>query len=68
MVNLLLEVFMENNCKKLAKENSELKKYLKEKVINCSSNGKDMTIHLIVGLIKRTFNEIPSYKNESILS
>ena len=68
MVNLLLEVFMENNCKKLAKENSELKKYLKEKVINCSSNGKDMTIHLIVGLIKRTLNEIPSYKNESILS
>ena len=68
MVNLLLEVFMENNCKKLAKENSELQKYLKEKVINCSSNGKDMTIHLIVGLIKRTFNEIPSYKNESILS
>ena len=68
MVNLLLEVFIENNCKKLAKENSELKKYLKEKVINCSSNGKDMTIHLIVGLIKRTLNEIPSYKNESILS
>ena len=68
MVNLLLEVFIENNCKKLAKENSELKKYLKEKMINCSSNGKDMTIHLIVGLIKRTLNEIPSYKNESILS
>ena len=32
------------------------------------SNGKDMTIHLIVGLIKKTLNEIFSYKNESILS
>ena len=34
------------------KKNSELKKYLKEKAINCM-------ILLIVGLIKRT-----SYKNE----
>ena len=32
------------------------------------SNGKDMIIHLIVGLIKKTFNEIPLYKNEPILS
>ena len=36
-------------------------------------NGQDMTIHLIVGLIKKTLNEIFSnaislYKNESILS
>ena len=28
-------------------------KYLKEKVINCISNGKDMIIILIVGLIKK---------------
>ena len=33
------------------------------KVINCTSNGKSMIIHLIVGLIKKA-----SYKNESILS
>ena len=33
------------------------------------SNGKDkINIHLIVGLIKKILNEIPSYKNESILS
>ena len=32
------------------------------------SNGKDMIIHLIVGLIKSTLNAIPLYKNESILS
>ena len=37
-------------------------------MINCMSNGKDMTIRLIVGLIKKTLSEIPSYKNESILS
>ena len=63
MVNLLLEVFMRKNCKKLIKKNLEYKKQLKEKVINCTLNGKDTIIHLIVGLIKKTL-----YKNESILS
>ena len=52
MVKKLLEVFIKKNCKKLIKKNLELKKYLKEKVINYMSNGKDMTIHLTVGLIK----------------
>ena len=32
------------------------------------SNGKDMMIHLIVGLIKKILNEIPLCKNEPILS
>ena len=32
------------------------------------SNGKDTAIRLIAGLIKKTLNEIPSYKNYSILS
>ena len=32
------------------------------------SNQKDMTIHLIVGLIKKALNQIPLNKNESILS
>ena len=63
MVNLLLEVFMRKNCKKLIKKNLEYKKQLKEKVINCTLNGKDTIIHLIVGLIKKTL-----HKNESILS
>ena len=31
-------------------------------MINCTSNGKNTVIHLIVGLIKKT-----SYKNDSIL-
>ena len=63
MVEKLLEVFMKKNCKKQVKKNLEYKKYLKEKVINYMSNGKDMIIVLIVGLIKKTL-----YKNESILS
>ena len=58
MVKKLLEVFMKKNCKKLVKKNLEYKKYLKEKVINCMPNGKDMTVVLIVGLIKETLNEI----------
>ena len=55
----LLEVFMKNNCKKLIRKNLEQKKYLKEKVIICMLNGKDMIIHLIAGLIKKIL-----YNNE----
>ena len=53
MVKKLLEPFMKKNCKRLIKKNSELKKYLKEKVISYMSNGKAIIIHLIVGLIKK---------------
>ena len=52
MVKKLFERFMKKNCKRLIKKNSELKKYLKEKVISYMSNGKVIIIHLIVGLIK----------------
>ena len=67
---------MKNNLK-IRKKNLKkfrIEKVLKiEKVINCISNGKNTTIHLIVALIKKTLNYIPSnaislYKNESILS
>ena len=47
--------FYQKNYKNLVKK--------KEKVINCMSNGKDMMIHIKVGLMKKTL-----YKNESILS
>ena len=50
---------MKSNYKKLIKRNLEQKKYLKENVINCMSNGKDIITYLIVGLIKKTL-----YKNE----
>ena len=56
----LLEVFRKKNCRKLIKKNLEWRKFLKEKVINCMLNGKDMTIHLIVGSIKKI-----SYKKMS---
>ena len=59
MVKKLLEVFTKKNYKKLVKKNLEQKKYLKEKVINCMSNGKSMIIVLIVELIKKIL-----YKNE----
>ena len=55
--------FYEKELQKTNKKKSKQKKYFKEKVINNTSNGKDMIIHLIVGLIKKTL-----YKNESILS
>ena len=55
MVKKLLDVFTKKNCGKLIKKNLEEKKYFKEKVVNCMLNGKDMTNHLIVGLIKKTF-------------
>ena len=53
MANKLPEVFIKKNCKKLVEKNLGYKKYLKEKVINCMSNRKDMIIALIVGLIKK---------------
>ena len=45
--------FMNRNCKKLVKKNSEQKKCLKQKMISCMSNVEDMVIHLIIGLIKK---------------
>ena len=48
MVNQLLEVFMKKNFPK-----ANQKKFKIEKIINYMSNGKDVIIHLIVGLIKR---------------
>ena len=52
----IIESFYQKELRKTSQEKFR-------KVINCMSNGKDMTIHLIVGLIKKTL-----YKNESILS
>ena len=53
MVEKLPEVFSKRNCKKQMKTNTEQKKKLKEKVINCTLNGKDIIIHLIVGWIDK---------------
>ena len=53
MERKLWEVFMKKNCKRLIKKNLELKKWFKGKEINCMSNGKNITIFLIAGLIKK---------------
>ena len=58
----------EKELQKTSQEKFRIEKWLQERVINCASNGKDMIIHLTVGLIKKTLSEIPSYKNESALS
>ena len=50
--------FYEKELQKLVKKNAGLKKYLKEKAINCMSIGKDMVIDLLVGLIKKILNKI----------
>ena len=60
MEKKLLVVFIKKNCKKLTKKNIELKKGLKRKQINYMSNGKDITILLITGLIKKYF---PPYRS-----
>ena len=51
MVNRLLEVFMKENRIKSLNKNLEQEKYLKEKEIKRTSNGQNMIIHLIVGLM-----------------
>ena len=62
MEKKLLAVFTKENRKKQIKNNLELKKRLKEKEISYMSNGKDISILLILGFIKMIL------KNESILS
>ena len=54
MVNRSLEHSMKNNCKRQIKKNLEQRKYLRKKEANYTSNGRDMIIHLIAELIKKT--------------
>ena len=52
-VKKLLESFTIKKLRKTNKISLELKKVINRKVINYMLNGKTMTIHLIVGLIKK---------------
>ena len=55
MVKKLLEHFIKNNCKKQSKKNLGKKKVIKKKgnkEISYMSNGKNIILHLIAGLIK----------------
>ena len=54
MVNRSLEHSMKNNCKRQIKKNLEQRKYLRKKEASYTSNGRDMIIHLIAELIKKT--------------
>ena len=58
----IIRSFYEKELQKTSEKEFRIEKVLKKKVINYMSNGKDMIIHLIVGLIKNID------KNESILS
>ena len=51
--NNFLERFSKNNFKKQIKKSLELKKYKREKVINCILNGKAPIALLIVELMKK---------------
>ena len=60
--------FYEKELEKTSQKTFRIEKVIKRKMINCTLNGKDMITRLIVGLIKKTLNEILSYKNESVFS
>ena len=55
LMKKLLKHFMKKNSKKTNQKEFRIEKMsLKENKINYMSNGKDMIIHLIVGLIKKS--------------
>ena len=49
----IIRSFYEKELQKTNQKEFKIEKELKEKVINYMSNGKDIIIHLIVGLIKK---------------
>ena len=49
----IIRSFYEKELEKTNQKEFKIEKELKEKVINYMSNGKDIIIHLIVGLIKK---------------
>ena len=53
MVKNLLGLSTKKNYKRKIEQSSKLKKTSTEKMIKCSSNGKVMKTHLIVGLMKK---------------
>ena len=64
MLNQSLEVFIKKELQKPRQEKFRIKKLIKKKGDKLRTlNGKDTTILLIIGSIKKTLN-----KNESVLS
>ena len=56
MVQRLLEAFMKKKLQKTNQKEFRIEKTLKRKGDKLYVNGKDMTIHLIVGLIQKTLH------------
>ena len=50
----IIGTFYKKELQKTNQQEFRIKKVTKKKVINYMLNGRDMIIHLIVGLIKRT--------------
>ena len=61
-------MFYEKELQKTNQKEFRIEKMIKRKADKMYIKGKDMTIRLIVGLIKKILNEIPLNKNESVLS
>ena len=59
--------FYEEELPKEINKYSEQKKYLKEKVVNCMSNRKDVIVVVRVGLIKKTLLKRPSLSRLEVL-
>ena len=64
----IADTFYVKELRKTNQKEFRIERWLKEKETNYMSNGKIMIIHLIATLMKMMQNEIPLYKNESILS
>ena len=56
----IVRSFSEKELQKTNQKEFRTEKVIKQYVINCMSNGKDMIIHLVVGLIKKTYESILS--------
>ena len=62
MMNLLLEVFMKKNCKKLDKENLEVENAIKRKGDKLCIKWKGYDKSFNSWINKKTLNEIPCIK------
>ena len=64
----IVGTFYEKELQKANQDEFQIEKVTKRKGDKLFVKWKDMIIHLIAGLIKKTFKEISLYKNESVLS
>ena len=58
---LITGSFYGKELQKTSQDKARIEKIIKRRVINCMTNEKETIIHLIVGLIKKTFLKISEY-------